>query len=107
MALELAGTGIPIANGVAMGLSGAVVLYAVIWALTFYCLLPLGIRSQSETRRIVPGTPPSAPSDTGLRWKVLRATVIGTMIWVLVAGSIELDVVPLSALESALTALRE
>ena len=96
-----------IGKGMAMGISGAFVLYAVIWALTFYCLLPLRIRSQSEAKRIVPGTPPSAPSDTGLRWKVFRATIIGTVIWVVVAGAIKFDLVPLSSLEAALFALRE
>ena len=90
-----------------MGISGAVVLYAVIWTLAFYCLLPLGIRTQSETKRIVHGTPPSAPSDPGLRWKVLRATAVGTVIWLAVVLAIEFDLVPLAMIESALLTLRE
>lgn len=95
------------AKGCAMGVSGAVVLYAVIWALTFYCVLPLGIRSQSEEKRIVRGTPPSAPSDPGLRWKVRRTTVVGTVIWLAAACVIEFDLIPLDFLEAALLGLRE
>ena len=90
-----------------MGLSGAVVLYAVIWAMTFYCLLPLGIRSQSEADRVVKGTPPSAPTEPRLRRKALRATAFGTMIWLLAVGVIEFDLLSLDTLEAALLALRE
>ena len=90
-----------------MGIAGAAVLYAVIWAVAFYCLLPLKIRTQSETRRIVRGTPPSAPSDPGLRWKVLRATAVGTVIWLAVVFAIEFDLVPLAMVESSLSMLRE
>ena len=95
------------AKGCAMGVSGAVVLYAVIWALTFYCVLPLGIRSQSESKRVVRGTPPSAPSEPGLRWKVLRTTVVGTLIWLAVACVIEFDLIPFDSLEAALFDSRE
>ena len=95
------------AKGCAMGVSGAVVLYAVIWAMTFYCVLPLGIRSQSESKRVVRGTPPSAPSEPGLRWKVLRTTVVGTLIWLAVACVIEFDLIPFDSLEAALFDSRE
>ena len=90
-----------------MGVSGALVLYAVIWALTFYCLLPLGIRSQSEARHVVRGTPSSAPAEPGLRRKVLRATLIATALWAVAALGIVLDLIPLDLLEAGILLLRE
>ncbi len=90
-----------------MGISGALVLYAVIWALTFYCVLPQGIRSQSQSRKVVRGTPASAPSEPRLSRKTLRTTLIATPIWAAVALGIELELVPLEVLEAGLRSLRE
>ena len=71
-----------------MGVAGALVLYAVIWAVAFYCVLPLGIRTQSELRRVVRGTPGSAPERPGLPGKVVRATLFGTAVWLLAVAAI-------------------
>ncbi len=78
-----------------MSWTGAVVLFAVIWPLVFFAVLPIRIRSQSEGGQVVPGTPPSAPVDPGLRWKVQVATVGAVVLWGLVAGTIHFDLVTL------------
>lgn len=73
-------------------------LYAVLWPLAFFWMLPLRIRSQSEGDEVIPGTPGSAPVDPGLRWKVLCATVLATALWAAVAGVIHFDLITLADL---------
>ncbi len=64
-----------------MSVTGAIVLYAVIWFLALLVALPIGIRSQEEAGRIVPGTPASAPDDPQIRRKMIWVTVIATLLW--------------------------
>ena len=39
-----------------MNLTGGIVLYAVLWFLTLFVLLPIGQVSQAEAGEVVPGT---------------------------------------------------
>lgn len=71
-----------------MTITGAVVLFAVIWFLILYMLLPQGVKSQSENGDVAPGTPASAPSEPMLRRKLLRTTAITVVVWALVVGII-------------------
>jgi len=75
-----------------MSVAGAAVLLAVVWAVTFYCLLPFGIRSQSEDRQVVAGTPGSAPVEPRLWRKALWSTAISLAVWgalvVLIRGGV-------------------
>lgn len=64
-----------------MSITGAIVLYAVIWFVTLLVALPIGIRSQEEAGHIVPGTPASAPDNPQIRRKMTWVTVIATLIW--------------------------
>ena len=40
----------------------AAVVFAVVWFLTLFVVLPIGLRTQDEAGRIEPGTPASAPA---------------------------------------------
>ena len=64
-----------------MSITGAIVLYAVIWFLALLVALPIGIRSQEEAGSVVPGTPASAPENPQIRLKMIWVTVIATLIW--------------------------
>ena len=44
-----------------MTITGAVVLFAVIWFVSLLVALPIGIRTQGEAGNVAPGTPSSAP----------------------------------------------
>ena len=61
-----------------MVITSAIVLYCVIWAITFYLINPLWQVSQSEDGEVVPGTPASAPVNAMIRKKVIITTVIAT-----------------------------
>ena len=59
-----------------MNITSAIVLFAVIWAVTFFLVLPWGQVSQYEAGDVVPGTPASAPSDAMIRKKLIITTLI-------------------------------
>ncbi len=45
-----------------MGITSAIVLFAVVWFLTFFIVLPLRLETQGDVGEVVPGTHESAPS---------------------------------------------
>ena len=68
-----------------MNLTGGIVLYASLWFLVLFVLLPIGQRSQADAGQIVPGTPPSAPADPRLGRKALWASAIAAVLWAICA----------------------
>lgn len=64
-----------------MTVTAAIVLFAVIWFLVLFVALPIGVRTQGEDGRVVPGTPASAPSEAMLRKKFLWVTTITVVLW--------------------------
>ncbi|AUH34458.1 DUF1467 family protein [Paracoccus tegillarcae] len=64
-----------------MNLTGGVVLYAVLWFLVLFIILPIGARSQADAGKVVPGTHASAPDNPQLKRKALWTTLIAAVIW--------------------------
>jgi predicted secreted protein len=82
-----------------MTITSAIVLFASIWALVFFMVLPFGQVSQHEAGEVVPGTPASAPSDAMIKRKMLITTGIAVVAfavvyWILTSGVITLDDIP-------------
>jgi predicted secreted protein len=71
-----------------MSITGAIVVYAVTWFMTLFCVLPYRTVSQDEAKDIVPGTPPGAPAGDVMRRKAWVTTLIATPIWVVIVGVI-------------------
>jgi len=71
-----------------MGWFSAIVLYAVIWFLTLFVVLPLRLVTQGDAGEVVPGTPESAPVDARMRRRLWITTAAATVIWVVVAAII-------------------
>lgn len=65
-----------------MTISAALVLFAVIWFMTLFIALPIGMKSQRDAGEVVPGTPASAPSSIRLGRKALWVTVVTVILWV-------------------------
>ena len=68
-----------------MNLTGGIVLYASLWFLTLFVVLPIGQRSQAEMGEIVPGTPAGAPGNLKWRRKLLWTTLVTTVLWGIIA----------------------
>ena len=67
-----------------MSITGAIVLYAVTWFMTLFCVLPYRTVSQDEAKDIVPGTPPGAPAGEVMKRKAWVTTLIATPIWLVI-----------------------
>lgn len=68
-----------------MGVTSAIVLYVVIWFLTFFVVLPIRIQTQGDLGRIVPGTQAGAPEHHHLRKKAWITTGIAAILWAICA----------------------
>lgn len=71
-----------------MSITGAVVLFAVLWFLVLLVVLPLRLTTQAEAGHVVPGTPESAPADPQLRRKVRITTAVAALLWVAISSVI-------------------
>lgn len=71
-----------------MTIGSGLVLFAVIWTLVFFVVLPLRLRTQDEDGNVVPGTPSSAPTDPQLGRKARLTTIWAVAIWAVIAAVI-------------------
>ncbi|WP_420341752.1 DUF1467 family protein [Paenirhodobacter sp.] len=71
-----------------MNLTGGIVLFAVIWFMVFFVVLPIRFRSQEEAGSVVPGTPASAPDDPRLGRKAWITTLVAVPLWAAIAAVI-------------------
>ncbi|MCR9126615.1 MAG: DUF1467 family protein [Rhodobacteraceae bacterium] len=64
-----------------MGITSALVLYAVFWFMTFLVVLPIRVKTQGDLGEIVPGTHAGAPEVHGLRRKAWITTAVAFVLW--------------------------
>jgi predicted secreted protein len=64
-----------------MNVVSALVLFAVIWFVALLVALPIGLTTQEEAGKVVPGTPASAPVDAMIRKKVIWVTLATLVLW--------------------------
>lgn len=82
-----------------MGITSGIVLYAMLWFLTLFLVLPFRSRTQGEAGQVVPGTHSSAPEDAQM-WKTARlVTIIATVAFVVIAGIILSGVITMDMIE--------
>ncbi|WP_324755091.1 DUF1467 family protein [Roseovarius sp. Pro17] len=68
-----------------MGPVTGVVLYVVIWVMTFFVAIPIRLQTQGEAGNIVPGTHHGSPENHNLKKKAWITTAVALVIWALVA----------------------
>ncbi|SLN68609.1 hypothetical protein ROA7450_03682 [Roseovarius albus] len=71
-----------------MGVASGIVLYLVIWFMTFLTVIPIRIQTQGEAGDVIPGTHAGSPEKHHLKKKAWITTGIATVLWVIVAGII-------------------
>lgn len=71
-----------------MSLTGGLVLYATLWFLSLFLLIPFGQRSQADAGDIVPGTPQGAPHHLRVGRLALLATLLSAAIFAVIAAVI-------------------
>ncbi len=68
-----------------MGITSALVLYAVLWFLTFLIVIPIRLKTQGDVGQIVPGTHAGAPHEPQLKKRALITTAVAAVLWVIIA----------------------
>ena len=71
-----------------MTITSAIVLFAVIWWMVFFMVLPVRFQSQADAGAVVPGTPKSAPSTSVVGRKAKITTLISIAVWLVISGVI-------------------
>ena len=78
-----------------MAISSAIVLFAVVWFMVMFVVLPIGRRTQGDEGEVVPGTHPGAPANFNLKRTFLIVTGIAVVVWGVICGIIISGVMPL------------
>lgn len=68
-----------------MGVASGIVLYLVIWFMTFLVVLPIRIQTQGEAGTTVEGTHDGSPEKHHLRKKFIITTAVAFVIWAIAA----------------------
>lgn len=71
-----------------MGVTTGLVLYAVIWFMTFFIVLPIRIQTQGDLGSIVRGTHAGSPEHHHLKKKAWITTGIAAVLWIVIAGTL-------------------
>ena len=64
-----------------MAVTSAIVLYAVLWFLTFLCVLPVRLTTQGDEGKVLRGTHAGAPVNPQLKKRALITTGIAAVVW--------------------------
>jgi predicted secreted protein len=62
----------------------AVAIYFTTWWIVLFAVLPFGVRSQDESRDVVPGTDPGAPTLPRLAVKAAWTTGLSALVFLLI-----------------------
>lgn len=68
-----------------MAVASGIVLFLVIWFLTFLCILPIRIVTQGEAGTTVPGTHDGSPEHHHLKRKFVITTLVSIILWAIAA----------------------
>jgi len=71
-----------------MSIMSAIVLFAVIWFMVFFVVLPLNLTTQGDAGRIVPGTHASSPAGAVVARKARITTIWAVLLFVIIGGVI-------------------
>ncbi len=82
-----------------MDIASGIVLFAVVWFMVLFVVLPLRLTTQGDRGEVVPGTPPGAPHGVNLKRKLAITTLVAALVWGVIAAVIISGVIDLSEIE--------
>ena len=71
-----------------MGIASAIILYAVIWFVVLFVVLPIRLETQGDAGKRLIGTHAGSPANLRMKKKALLVSVIAFFIWAVVAAVI-------------------
>jgi predicted secreted protein len=69
-----------------MNIISGFVLFAVVWFLVLFVVLPIRLETQGDRGEIEPGTHAGAPAEFDLMKKVKIVTLAAIVVWMVIAG---------------------
>ena len=82
-----------------MSVTSAIVLFAVIWFLTFLIVIPFRIKTQGDLGTIVKGTQAGAPEVHNLRRKAIITTGASLVLWLVITLIILSEIITLQDID--------
>ncbi|PWE33336.1 DUF1467 domain-containing protein [Maritimibacter sp. 55A14] len=82
-----------------MTITGAIVLFAVIWFLCLFIALQVRITSQSEDGHVEPGTPASAPAHIDMKRRFLWVTAVTVVLWAIACAVIMAEIITIQDID--------
>ena len=68
-----------------MGITGSIIVYASIWWIVFFSILPIGIKSNKEIfKEKIAGIDPGAPKNPKIGKKFLITTIITSILFIMI-----------------------
>lgn len=76
-----------------MTITSAIVLYAVLWFLTYLIVIPIRLQTQGDVGEVVPGTHASAPEHHNLKLKAKITSLVAAAMWLLLYWIIQYEII--------------
>lgn len=83
-----------------MGITSGIVLFAVIWFMTFLCVIPIRLQTQGDVGHVVPGTHSGSPEVHNLKRKAWLTTAISAVLWAIIATIILTETITVRDIDS-------
>jgi predicted secreted protein len=71
-----------------MSIVSGIVLFAVVWFLVLFIVLPIRLETQGDRGEVLSGTHASAPANLSMKRKALITTGVAILVWGLLVGVI-------------------
>lgn len=82
-----------------MSITSAIVLFGVIWFLTYLVVIPVRLKTQGDLGQVVEGTQAGAPEIHNLGKKAWITTLITAVLWVIMYFIIATDIVTMDDID--------
>ncbi|MGR3616767.1 MAG: DUF1467 family protein [Paracoccaceae bacterium] len=82
-----------------MTITAALVLYSVLWFLTFLVIIPIRLKTQGDMGEVVPGTHASSPEHHNLKKKAWITTGVAAALWAVIATIILTGAITIADIE--------
>lgn len=63
-----------------MNIPSLIAVYFVVWWLTLFAILPIGVVTQQDANDVIEGTEPGAPQRPKLLFKMLITTIVAAIV---------------------------
>ena len=78
-----------------MDIFTAIASFFVIWWISFFFILPIGIKTQQEDGIVVKGSAKSAPSNPQIKKKMLYTTGLASFFWLILFLTVNFNIIKL------------